>query len=114
LIGIADAPRPTSGEAISDLRDADVEVICETTDELGRPEIAVGYTYLGVRHELIFDPSTSAILGERLVQVDAPMVDASPAPDAGINLDGVSDPGTLLGWSSVVATGIVDSTQERT
>jgi hypothetical protein len=90
------------------------ELIGETTDELGRLGIAVGYTYLGVRHELIFDPSTSAILGERLVQVDAPMVDASPAPDAGINLDGVSDPGTVLGWSSVVATGIVDSTQERT
>ena len=32
VIGIADAPRPTSAEAISDLRDADVEVVMLTGD----------------------------------------------------------------------------------
>jgi hypothetical protein len=89
------------------------ELIGETSDELGRPGIGVGYTYLGVRHELIFDPATSAILGERQVQVDPPVSDASPAPEVGVNADGVSDPGTVLGWSSVTASGVVDSTEER-
>ena len=89
------------------------ELIGETSDELGRLGIGVGYTYMGVRHELIFDPDTSAILGERQVQVDPPVNNASPLPDVGVNADGVSDPGTVLGWSSVVASGVVDSTQER-
>jgi len=90
-----------------------VELLGETTDEAGRPGIGVGYTYLGVRHELIFDPDTSAILGEREVQVDPPVVEASPGPGVGVNRDGVDDPGTLLGWAVNLRSGIVDSVNER-
>jgi hypothetical protein len=68
-----------------------VELIGETTDELGRPGIAVGYALEGRRWELIFDPETSAIIGEREVDVET---------------------GEVLGWSSVLDSGVVDSTTE--
>lgn len=90
-----------------------VELLGELTDEAGRPGVGVGYTHLGIRHELIFDPDTSAILGERQVQVDPPVADASPPPNVGVNADGVDDPGTLLGWAVYLRSGVVDSVDER-
>lgn len=90
-----------------------IELLGEVTDESGRPGVGVAMSAFGVRHELIFDPATSAILGERDVQVDPPVTDASPAPGVGVNADGVDDPGTVIGWSVVLASGVVDSVRER-
>ncbi|MFD0900266.1 CU044_5270 family protein [Actinomadura sediminis] len=42
-----------------------VTVIRDVTDLAGRAGIAVGQTWQGVRHELIFDAETYAFLGER-------------------------------------------------
>ena len=89
------------------------EYLGPVTDEVGRPGIGVGYTWVGVREELIFDPNTSVILGEREVQVDPAVDTASPSPGVGINADGVDDPGTVLGWAVYLESGIVDSTSER-
>lgn len=89
-----------------------VELLGQVADEEGRPGIGVGYTYLGIRQELIFDPKTSGVLGERQVQVDPPVNDASPPPGVGVNQDGVDDPGTLLGWAVYLESGIVDSVDE--
>ena len=68
-----------------------VELIGDTTDGIGRPGIAVGYTEGGIRHELIFDPDTSAILGDRDVSVRS----------------GGTVPGS---WSAYVESGVVSST----
>ena len=64
-----------------------------TTKWTTRPGIAVGYTYKGDRHELAFDPKTSALLGERTV-------------DAGS--------GRVTSWTLYVATGVVNSLSETT
>jgi hypothetical protein len=53
-----------------------VQLIGAAKDKLGGSGIAVAYTNVGIRHELIFDPGTSAPLGERTVVVD-------PAQQAG-------------------------------
>ncbi len=71
-----------------------VELLGNTTDEIGRPGVGVGYTHRGVRYELIFDPATSAFLGERDVQADG----------------GTTVPGS---WASYLESGIVDGTNER-
>jgi hypothetical protein len=68
-----------------------VQLIGETTDELGREGIGVGHWDGENLEVLIFDPSTSAILGERTETGD----------------------GEVIGWSAVVASGIVDSVWER-
>jgi hypothetical protein len=54
-----------------------------------RRGIAVGYTYAGTRHELVFDPKTAALLGERTVTVRT---------------------GAVTSWSVYLASRIVDST----
>jgi len=89
------------------------EYLGRVTDEAGRPGIGVGYTWVGVREELIFDPNTSVILGEREVQVDPAVDTASPSPGVGINANGVDDPGTVLGWAVYLESEIVGSTSER-
>lgn len=66
-----------------------VRLVGSTHDELGRPGTAVAYDADGISHELIFDPDTSQILGERTVLL---------ADD------------TVLGWTAYVASGVVDST----
>ncbi|MFI6532727.1 CU044_5270 family protein [Nonomuraea sp. NPDC050547] len=43
------------------------KVYDNVTDSAGRPGIAVGQTFHGVRHDLIFDPETFKYLGERQV-----------------------------------------------
>jgi hypothetical protein len=42
-----------------------VELIGPTHDQIGRPGTGVAYVSRGVRNELIFDPQTSALLGEQ-------------------------------------------------
>jgi hypothetical protein len=78
-----------------------VELVGETEDPVGRAGIAVAYTHHGQRHELIFDPRTSALLGERYVVTD---------PSKG----GFDVPArTVVGWAAYLSSGIVDSTSDR-
>jgi hypothetical protein len=78
-----------------------VELVGETKDPEGRDGVGVAYTSAGIRHELIFDPNTSALLGEQDVVVD-------PAP-TGLHVDA----GTVVGWAAYLSSGIVDSTSDR-
>ena len=78
-----------------------VELIGTVKDEAGRTGIAVGYTSNGYRQELIFDPTTAALLGEQSVVADAAKV--KPHEPAG----------TVVGWSVYLASGVVDSTSQR-
>ena len=71
-----------------------VEALGATSDEKGRPGTGVGFTHDGTRLELIFDPDTSAILGEREVRI----------------ADGETVPGS---WIMYLESGVVDSTDER-
>lgn len=48
-----------------------VTLLGQVEDESGRSGIAVGYTSGDTRHDLIFDPDTSALLGERDVEVNS-------------------------------------------
>jgi hypothetical protein len=75
-----------------------VELLGATTDEAGRPGLAVAMTHAGVRHELIFDPETSALLGERDVLV-TPSAEWGNAPA-----------GTVVGYVTYLASAIVSST----
>ena len=78
-----------------------VELVGETKDHEGRDGVGVAYTSEGIRHELIFDPDTSALLGEQDVVVD-------PAPT---HLD--VGAGTVLGWAAYLSSGVVDSISDR-
>jgi hypothetical protein len=72
----------------------EVKSLGTTTDQSGRVGIGVGFTHEGKRLELIFDPDTSAILGEREVRI----------------ADGRTVPGS---WIVYLESGVVDSTNER-
>jgi hypothetical protein len=76
-----------------------VESLGEVRDPIGRPGSAVAYTDNFTRHELIFDPETSALLGEREVSVRDGQFDA-PA-------------GTEIGSAAYLESGVVDSLGER-
>jgi hypothetical protein len=78
-----------------------VELVGDTKDPVGRDGIAVAYGHDGLRHELIFDPATSALLGERYVIVDPSRGGFDVAP------------GTVVGWAAYLSSGIVDSTSDR-
>jgi hypothetical protein len=90
-----------------------VEFVGRVTDAAGRPGLGVAYTHGGIRDELIFDPHTAQLLATNSWLVD---------PDAvGIDVAGEA-PGTAVAYAgrpgladSVVylASGVVDSTQER-
>lgn len=75
-----------------------VQLVGSTTDHLGRAGTAVAYVSHGVSHELIFDPQTAALLGEETTVVDPSQV--TPSAPAG----------TVLGWTSYLSSGVVDST----
>ena len=66
-----------------------VELIGATHDHLGRPGTAVAYASHGLRHELIFDPQTSALLAEQTVDEHT---------------------GSVLDWTCYLSSGVVDST----
>lgn len=77
-----------------------VELVGQVHDQLGRSGVAVAYTSHGIRHELIFDPQTSALLAERQqVVAGDPSETASRVPV-----------GTVLESTAYVSSGIVDST----
>lgn len=73
------------------------------TDRLGRTGVGVGFTLDGVREELIFDPSTAAVLEEERVVVSASPLDISPVTPAGLAR------GTVVGYTVYVRTGIANS-----
>ena len=82
----------------------DVELVGDVKDPVGRPGVAVAYPLVpGVQKELIFDPSNSALLGERWVITN---------PDATHLFSGIPA-GTNLMWNAYLASGIVDSMNER-
>lgn len=66
-----------------------VELIGATRDHLGRSGTAVAYVSHGFRHELIFEPQTSVLLGEQTV---------------------AENTGALQEWTSYLSSGVVDST----
>lgn len=81
-----------------------VEFLGKTTDASGRPGIGVSYTHLGTKDELIFDPRTSALLGESQV-----IVDPSQRGEGGM---GPVGPAGSVVFSVVhLDSGVVDSTQ---
>ncbi len=78
-----------------------VDLIGDMKDPAGRDGIAVAYTHAGQRHELIFDPHSSALLGERYVVTDS--------SKGGFRVE----PGTVVGWAAYLSSGIVDATSQR-
>jgi len=74
-----------------------VELVGTTHDHLGRPGTAVAYVAQGLRDELIFDPRTSALLGEQTTVADPSQVRGLAA-------------GAVVEWTSYLRSGVVDST----
>jgi hypothetical protein len=65
------------------------------TDHAGRAGVGVAYVSGGVRHELIFNPRDSSLMGEEHVVVNASLQ---------------SEPvGTVAGWAVYLRSGVVDS-----
>jgi hypothetical protein len=78
-----------------------VELIGTVKDEAGRTGTAVGYpTGNGYRNELVFDPTTAALLGEKSVVVDSAKVKPH-LPN-----------GTIMSWAVYLSSGVVDSTTQ--
>ena len=78
-----------------------IQLIGSVKDPAGRGGLAVAYSNAGQRHELIFDPDTSVMLGERYVVTDR--------SKGGFDVE----PGTIVGWAAYLSSGIVDSTSDR-
>jgi hypothetical protein len=78
-----------------------VELIGPTHDPLGRPGTGVAYVSRGENYEIIFDPQTSAMLAERTTVAQTSKEDPFP-------------PGSVIGWTAYVASGIVDSDSATT
>jgi hypothetical protein len=70
-------------------------------DHSGRPGVGVGYNWGGVQHELIFDPTTSALLGEEDVTV-ATGWKPGTTPTEPV--------GTVNDWVVYLQSGVVDGT----
>ena len=78
-----------------------VTLIGTVTDAAGRSGTAVAYASNGEQNELIFDPTTSVLLGEATVVTD---------PTQLCRLD--VSVGTVLYETSYVASGVVNSTSD--
>lgn len=76
-----------------------VELLGEVDDPVGRPGTGIAYTdhRRGIRHELIFDPATSALLGEQESIVRSGAF-GFKAP-----------PGTPIGYAAYLESKVVDS-----
>ncbi|MBI4261098.1 MAG: CU044_5270 family protein [Actinobacteria bacterium] len=99
LLQIADTPEARAALYRVAATIPSVELVGDTVDELGRPGTGVGVTWNGVRHEIVFDPGTAIVLGERDVEVGTLAAEADPA----------MFPGSWTAYWS----GIVDSVEER-
>jgi hypothetical protein len=73
-----------------------VESLGTVTDHSGRTGVGVAYVNDGLRHELIFDPETSALLGESYTIV---------GPGSGYD----APVGTVVGWEVYLQSSIVNS-----
>ena len=73
-----------------------IELVGRVTDRAGRAGVAIAYTEIGIRRELIFDPETSELLAEREV-----LVDPRPA-----ELD--APPGTVIGDAVYLRRAVTD------
>jgi hypothetical protein len=73
-----------------------VQLIGAVHDQLGRPGTAVAYTSQGLRHELIFDPRTSVLLGEQMTVADPSQATALT--------------GEVVESTTYLTSGVVDST----
>lgn len=71
-----------------------VVLVGPTSDQIGRAGVAVGYVNGNERDDLIFDPASGSLLGERTVSVGS----SAGAPA-----------GTIIRWSVVEAEAIVHS-----
>jgi hypothetical protein len=78
-----------------------VILIGTVTDAAGRSGAAVAYASSGEQNELVFDPTTSVLLGEATVVTD---------PSQLCRLD--VSVGTVLSETSYVASGVVNSTSD--
>jgi hypothetical protein len=78
-----------------------VQLISSTHDRLGRPGTGVAYVSRGLRNELIFDPQTSALLGEQQSVVQRSKWNPFP-------------PGSVIGSAAYLASGIVNSDSATT
>jgi hypothetical protein len=78
-----------------------VRLIGATHDQLGRPGTGVALDAFGQRNELIFDPQTSGLLAEQTSVVRR-------------SRDYPFPPGTLISWTSYLASGVVDSASGTT
>ena len=78
-----------------------VQLVGPTHDQLGRPGTGVALVSRGLRNELIFDPQTSALLGEQQSVVERSKENPFP-------------PGSVIGWAAYLASGIVNSTSDTT
>jgi hypothetical protein len=76
-----------------------VELLGEVDDPVGRPGIGIAYTDRrgGTRHELIFDPATSALLGEQESIVRSGVFGFEVPP------------GTPVGYAAYLESKVVDS-----
>jgi hypothetical protein len=75
-----------------------IEELGTVTDHEGRRGVGVAYVSGGARHELIFDPKNSSLMGEQDV-----VVAASPG----------SEPvGTMVAWAVYLRSGVVDSVSQ--
>ncbi|MGI8336860.1 CU044_5270 family protein [Actinomadura scrupuli] len=81
-------------------------------DSVGRQGVAVGQTWQNLRSELIFDPKTFRLLGERTVVRH----DGSFRPSGGKSRPPVAEPtlkeGTVLYTSATIRTAVVDKPGE--
>jgi hypothetical protein len=73
-----------------------VELVGNVKDPQGRDGLAVAFTEVGIRYELIFDPQTADMLAERETVV---------APERGL-----PKPGTVIGNSSYLERAVTDAT----
>jgi len=73
-----------------------VEALETVTDHSGRSGIGIAYVNKGLRHELIFDPKTSALLGEYYTIV---------GPGSGYD----APVGAVVGWEVYLQSSVVNS-----
>jgi hypothetical protein len=73
-----------------------VRLIGPTHDQLGRPGTGVANDFHGQRDELIFDPQNSGLLAEQTSVLRRSRLYPFP-------------PGTLISWTSYLASGVVNS-----
>jgi hypothetical protein len=92
-----------------------VELVGRVMDGSGRPGVAVAYTRTNsdapFRHELIFDPTTAALLGENEVLVEDSTVEVESGGPGAI-YGGVGPAGTVTYSTIYLVSGVVDSTTE--